>query len=1052
MNTPPPSRRFLMSAALILMIAVGARGSLMAQAPTPTLSYANGSVASEVNGTVTALLKADKPEVGEVQRATGTFTTLRSGDPLLGEEGAPALPIVRQWVAVPSVADPAVTIRLSEPQPLPSAAHPLDPVPYPVPVYDDFAATGTPDRLDTDYSPNPEIYNQSGWYPAEPVTVGELVTLRGQKMRQLQLTTVQVNLETGELRWFPSAAVALDWQPEQIDYAQGNVPDPQYENFFQGLLSNYEAGQAWRADSSLRPEGIDLTEELADGNTWMIRVREKGVYRIPLSELAALGVDVSAPERLVVYTGDRQSLREQAIWIANNELYFINTLDHGRWSYDVVFRLKVLPPGQFGKRMASLDGTPNQPTTLDNVPYQERMEKQNLYQSLDVASDLGDRWHWGRVVPPNLNTYTDTFDLPFVAPGDVAFTPGIGAPTGYEYSGRCNEATFGINGYEIFDQWYGAETFEGTLVVPSSAIQDTGNDLSLVGAVCGTTVINQFYLTGMDIAYQRYLQANNSDLFFDNPNINTNYLVTGLVGPGPLVFEVGDPDNARVVISGVPSGNEKIDETNLASDNVLSGAEDAGPEAMSNADEAVQSDALLSAITFGRPANGTERYVVTSVDQAMAPESITFYQSQGLIGTGIQTDYIVIAPAEFNSALLPLMNFHRSQGLTVRFVSTQDIYNDFGDGTASPEPIRAFMEYAYNNWPGPQFSYVLLVGDSSYDPLNYLGAGADYAIVPAEFAYRDIELGEVPSDNEFVADLDGSTDDLPDAHIGRMPAKTVEDVEAMVSKTVAYANASGGPWQRTMLFVSDNSDSTGDFNCLSEWLYQPEGNICVGYSGALYEGRGIVPQEALVVPSYLPQAASVEDVLRIRDSIVNYVNGPGALVVQYIGHGARIAWAGESSGVWSLYRRLGPGNYVNDLDLLTAEERFPFVLPWTCWEGYFVNPYEEAIAEESMRNAHGWIGSLSPVGLDVATAHDMMAEGFFKKLHGVEGETPSAEMGELALAAKANLVGGPSSWDRLIYTYMLYGDPAIKLQVDPCLQDDSVACAGSRLQLPLVSR
>ena len=61
------------------------------------------------------------------------------------------------------------------------------------------------------------------------------------------------------------------------------------------------------------------------------------------------------------------------------------------------------------------------------------------------------------------------------------------------------------------------------------------------------------------------------------------------------------------------------------------------------------------------------------------------------------------------------MIFERSQGLTVKVVDIDEIYNEFNGGVFSPIAIQNFLRYAYDTWQPPAPTYVLLVGDAHYD-------------------------------------------------------------------------------------------------------------------------------------------------------------------------------------------------------------------------------------------------------------------------------------------------------------------------------------------------
>ena len=98
--------------------------------------------------------------------------------------------------------------------------------------------------------------------------------------------------------------------------------------------------------------------------------------------------------------------------------------------------------------------------------------------------------------------------------------------------------------------------------------------------------------------------------------------------------------------------------------------------------------------------------------------------------------------------------------------------------------------------------YVLLVGDDSFDPHDFMGSGAA-SYVPALFA-RDTVFGRVPSENAY-ADL--NDDGRPELAIGRLPVTTVAEADLLADKIVAQADLLR-PYAATHLFAADNTTTS----------------------------------------------------------------------------------------------------------------------------------------------------------------------------------------------------------------------------------------------------
>ena len=134
-------------------------------------------------------------------------------------------------------------------------------------------------------------------------------------------------------------------------------------------------------------------------------------------------------------------------------------------------------------------------------------------------------------------------------------------------------------------------------------------------------------------------------------------------------------------------------------------------------------------------------------------------------------DYIAIVHASLASAIQPLLDRRAAEGLRVKKVDVQDIYDEVSGGRVDPEAIRTFLAYAYQQWNqgGPRPTYVLLVGDGHYDFKNHAATNLPN-LIPPYLLHVDPFLGETAADNRY-ASVDGPDDFLPDMHIGRIPGQ-----------------------------------------------------------------------------------------------------------------------------------------------------------------------------------------------------------------------------------------------------------------------------------------
>ena len=149
-----------------------------------------------------------------------------------------------------------------------------------------------------------------------------------------------------------------------------------------------------------------------------------------------------------------------------------------------------------------------------------------------------------------------------------------------------------------------------------------------------------------------------------------------------------------------------------------------------------------------------------------------------------------------------------------RAVAFEEIASEFGHGQASAEAIQSFLAYAFQSWARPSPRYVLLLGDASYDPRNFIGTSQPSPL-PALWT-KTSYLWTVS--DPLLAAVNGD-DALPDLAIGRLPAATLEQAQALVAKLLAWED-SGQGLNGAAALVADNPDIAGDFEADADDIAQ----------------------------------------------------------------------------------------------------------------------------------------------------------------------------------------------------------------------------------------
>ncbi|HEX2834088.1 MAG TPA: C25 family cysteine peptidase [Thermoanaerobaculia bacterium] len=213
----------------------------------------------------------------------------------------------------------------------------------------------------------------------------------------------------------------------------------------------------------------------------------------------------------------------------------------------------------------------------------------------------------------------------------------------------------------------------------------------------------------------------------------------------------------------------------------------------------IETSAGTHRATAAAPNGGTRTLVFLAAPRASKPESLALTQPSSWNSKKNAADLLIITHAAFVSATEPLLARRKAEGLQTQVVDVQDVYDEFGYGEHGPEALREFLRRT-REWKTPP-RYVILLGDASFDPRNYLGLG-NYDLVPTKLVATNFM--KTASDDWFA---DFNDRGLPNLAIGRIPARTPADAKTIIDKIV----------RRT--FVNRvNAVADTDFDGAAQWL------------------------------------------------------------------------------------------------------------------------------------------------------------------------------------------------------------------------------------------
>jgi hypothetical protein len=381
------------------------------------------------------------------------------------------------------------------------------------------------------------------------------------------------------------------------------------------------------------------------------------------------------------------------------------------------------------------------------------------------------------------------------------------------------------------------------------------------------------------------------------------------------------------------------------------------------------------------PGRGTAILYAFLPANTAAPAAVLRNQPSEWHGRANKADLVVIAHPTLREAMQPLVALRQGQGLGTLLVDVTDVYDEFSFGQRTPHAIRSFLANARSAWRlGPR--YVLLAGDASFDPKNYLGMG-DFDLVPTKLV--PTRYLKTDSDDWFV---DFDDDSLPDIAVGRLPVRTPAEASLVVSKILARETAlSGGAtvpeWASRVLLVADEADEF-DYDAATDLL------------------AAAAPAPFAVERVSVGQSGSA-----VARAVASAIDA-GTLLVNYTGHGSVENWTKHGYITSSTVASLANGTAL------------PFVVSMTCLNGMFDDLFSESLAETFLKATHGgaaaaWASS----GLTEPEPQAAMNQALFRALFA----QPKVRIGDAVRAAK----GSVSDAD-VRRTWILFGDPTMTLR------------------------
>ena len=748
---------------------------------------------------------------------------------------------------------------------------------------------------------------------------------------------------------------------------------------------------------------------LSHGNWYKLGVVEDGIYKLTYANLEAMGVDVAGidPERIKVFGHPEKmltqhngvdiplDLSELAIEVVGGEdgsfdqsdfLLFYGQSPHTlqadtatgtfylqkNYYADTTFYF-LNAEGSNGKRpgtaTASVGNFP-EISTFDDAKYLEE----------DKVSRLESGREWlGDLFRASTNNRTYGFDVNEIANNSLINI----VATVFGESHEPATFTLSVDNFEVGNLAFGAVAdyryalkavqSSDTFSVVSSLVKGNKIEVGLKFNAQSGARISQAWLDKLIVCYERELKIYGDQQRFRSlksvKNDHTTFTVQN-PNPGVIVWDITNPF--------IPL-NQKVEWKGGTS------------------------------VSFATNTSMLREFVAFYPDQELLiPAFGGLVENQNLKGSDVP-DLLIVSNDAFLAEAQRLAAFRRSHDqMDVLVVSTSQLFNEYSSGRPEPAAIRNFVRYLYHRQDAPdKLKYLLLFGKGTFDYKDVLKKGRNFVPIyqsrnsfhPLLTYGSDDFYGFLEShEGDWEESLNG--DHSMDIGVGRLPVKSLQEAEGVVSKIINYSSGEStlGDWRTKVLFVADD----GDFNIHHKQSYQLAQFVDTAY--AKYNSKKVFldSYDQPLINGYEKSPDMTEALKRAIDD--------GALIVNFTGHGGEHQWMQE---------KVLEGYVVETME---NYNRLPLFVTATCEYGRHDNPADISAGELTVLNPKG--GGIAMVTTSrpvLSSANFKLNKAFYKTVFSnFNGRLPT--LGEVFYMTKNSSLNGVSNRN-----FSLLGDPSMTL-------------------------
>lgn len=382
--------------------------------------------------------------------------------------------------------------------------------------------------------------------------------------------------------------------------------------------------------------------------------------------------------------------------------------------------------------------------------------------------------------------------------------------------------------------------------------------------------------------------------------------------------------------------------------------------------------------------------------------------------TDKEIQLLIISPKRWLDQAVRLQKHRETEGISGVVWDLEAVYAHFSGGLPDPTALRNLARWYWKKYP-QTFSYLLLMGDATYDYKNHLQFPALPPFVPTYQSRESFEpIYSYSSDDYFGfledtegewregSRINGNWISFPQGNhtleigIGRLPVTNWEEAKNTVDKLIAYSeNSKFSNWQKRIIWAADDEDFA---------IHQQDAEQLSTYVETQFPGLN--HQKIYLDAFPQTQTAVGERAEKATQTFQENIQD-GALFLNYTGHGSEDILANEQ-----LFTRDLVASWRN-------KSSAPIWITATCEFGRFDNPSLQSGAEQLILSPTGGASGLFTTTRPVFSNTNFTLN--FSLLRAIF-EQKEVYLGTIFKLAKNNSTAGV-----LNRNFTLLGDPSARI-------------------------